>query len=210
MESIEKAKEFASLYGYKSDYQIITEESELKKLPEETISRRELLLGIKKSTTNITKQALDIVINDKENNLSIRNTLLSALEKIDIETREIHNTPFFGNFIVQESCNGCGKCQTICPGNAWNVENDGEKIKIHYSIKKCFNCGICQDLCPEKAIMEEVSFSTYELLRLSLKKEISLNICKTCSKKYIPTQQDTNICPICEKKSDLRKKIAAY
>jgi len=210
MESIEKAKEFVNLYGYKADFKIITEENELTNLPEETISRRELLLGIKKSTTNITKQALDIVINDKENNLSIRNTLLSALENIDIEPQNIHNTPFFGNFVVQDECNGCGKCHTICPGNAWNVENDGEKIKIYHNIKKCYNCGICKDTCPEKAIVEEKSFSTSELLSQSLKKEINLSMCKTCSKKYIPIKQDTNICPICEKKKDLREKIAAY
>jgi ferredoxin len=66
-------------------------------------------------------------------------------------------TTRFIPFIVEEKCNGCGKCVTLCPVEAMTLvsANDpkkpaGKKAKLHPDI--CLGCGICLTGCTKKAI----------------------------------------------------------
>jgi ferredoxin len=68
----------------------------------------------------------------------------------------VHTTSFLP-FILEENCNGCGKCVSVCPVEAMtlissnNPKNpNSKKAKLHSDI--CLGCGICLTGCNKKAI----------------------------------------------------------
>jgi len=68
--------------------------------------------------------------------------------------------PIHSNFIPQiqaDRCNGCGKCQSLCPvAGVALVPNNGthsiskKQAKINESI--CLGCGVCARVCPASAV----------------------------------------------------------
>jgi len=68
----------------------------------------------------------------------------------------VHTTNFIP-FIIEESCNSCGKCVALCPVEAMTLvsSNDPDKpnrkkAKLHQEI--CLGCGICLTACDKKAV----------------------------------------------------------
>lgn len=54
--------------------------------------------------------------------------------------------------IDEESCIGCGACETVCPVSCIS-EIESEKRRIDGS--KCISCGACADICPVACISKE-------------------------------------------------------
>ncbi|QIB70469.1 4Fe-4S dicluster domain-containing protein [Aminipila butyrica] len=52
--------------------------------------------------------------------------------------------------ILRESCIGCGKCTTVCPGTLIRLTADG-KAHIKYP-ERCWGCTSCIKECPCEAI----------------------------------------------------------
>jgi len=50
-------------------------------------------------------------------------------------------------FYVDDSCDGCGICQKVCPVQNITIQK-GKPIWMH----KCEQCGACFNLCPKKAL----------------------------------------------------------
>jgi len=53
-----------------------------------------------------------------------------------------------------EKCNGCGACETYCPGDLIFVEEKNKhtrKAFVKYA-EECWHCGICRLDCPEDAV----------------------------------------------------------
>jgi ferredoxin len=68
----------------------------------------------------------------------------------------VHTTNFYP-LIIEENCNGCGKCVSLCPVEAMTLVscNDPDKplrkkAKLNEDI--CLGCGICLKGCDKKAI----------------------------------------------------------
>lgn len=207
-ESINKAISLVKILRIEPTYKIVEEEKELINLPEDVLSRRDLLLLFKKKSTNLATKAAETIVNDKDQ-ISIRKVLLKSIDKRQFNDTELFNIPFFESWDVNNSCNGCGICQKSCPGEAWKIDIGEEKIKLYHNSVKCYKCGICKDKCPQNAISEGI-FSTDMLMKYNIKKEIDLVICKTCNNKFVPQDEGIEICPICAKKLALRKKIASF
>ncbi len=51
-------------------------------------------------------------------------------------------------FVIEDLCNGCGECISICPVNAITLKD--EKAEINPFI--CMGCGACIPICPKEAI----------------------------------------------------------
>ncbi|KPU46161.1 NAD(P)H-quinone oxidoreductase subunit I, chloroplastic [Oxobacter pfennigii] len=210
LSSLNKAAGFVKLMGLKPKYKMIANENELKELPETIVSRRELFSFIGKESSNVAIQAVDIIVSDKHDFLSIRKVLLKALEneKDTIAQAACDDAVLFGSFDVDGSCVGCGKCQASCPEGAWKIIEEENKLKIYHNAGKCYSCGICEAICPAKSIsagkvpMNDISI-------YSLKKEMNLSACISCNKEFVPRNEDEKQCSVCKKKAALREKIAA-
>jgi ferredoxin len=68
----------------------------------------------------------------------------------------VHTTNFIP-YIVEENCNGCGKCVALCPVEAMTLVSSNnpskpnrKKAKLHHEI--CLGCGICINGCNSKAV----------------------------------------------------------
>jgi ferredoxin len=68
----------------------------------------------------------------------------------------VHTTNFIPE-IEGESCNGCGKCVTVCPVEAMSLisANDPHRPKMKLARLEqdlCLGCGLCVRSCPEDSI----------------------------------------------------------
>ncbi|MEI6049842.1 MAG: 4Fe-4S dicluster domain-containing protein [Bacteroidota bacterium] len=68
----------------------------------------------------------------------------------------VHTTNFFP-LIVEENCNGCGKCVSLCPVEALtlvssNDPNKPNRKKAKLQKEICLGCGVCLKGCEKKAI----------------------------------------------------------
>lgn len=174
-----------------------------------TISRRDLFTFFKKQSTKMVSDIVEDTIG-KENNYIPRDFILKYIDEL-ISTSEKNidiseNESFFTNWNVKDNCSSCGACQAVCPSNAWKIIKENEVIKISHNSRKCTSCGFCADLCYRKALVKD-TFSTDLLRGPVVKKEIYLNSCKKCKKEYIPNENDTGFCHICEKRSLVSKSI---
>lgn len=68
----------------------------------------------------------------------------------------VHTTNFIP-FIIEENCNGCGKCVALCPVEAMTLvsSNDPDNVvrkKAKLQDDVCLGCGVCLTGCTKKAI----------------------------------------------------------
>jgi heterodisulfide reductase subunit A-like polyferredoxin len=51
--------------------------------------------------------------------------------------------------VDRSACNGCGRCQQVCPYDAIELNNDGKAV-IDQTL--CQQDGLCVRVCPQNAI----------------------------------------------------------
>jgi ferredoxin len=68
----------------------------------------------------------------------------------------VHTTNFIPS-VIEENCNGCGKCVSLCPVEAMTLVSSNEpdkplkkKVKLNQEI--CLGCSVCLKGCEKKAI----------------------------------------------------------
>jgi len=71
----------------------------------------------------------------------------------------IHSSNFIPR-VVNEVCNGCGKCANICPVEAMTLVSANDphkpnKRKAKLDEEVCLGCGVCVRVCPTKGILLE-------------------------------------------------------
>lgn len=204
-ESLDKALSFVNELGIEPVYEMFTEEKDISFLLNEEISRRNLFKLVTKESRNIALKTITTIIDDDEQ-LSVRKLLLKAIRNSETEMINKSNT-FWEHWNVSTDCDGCGKCKSVCPGKAWKIENNETTIKLYHSFGNCYKCGLCKTICPKKAISESLN-KIDDFSDFAVKREIDLNTCKVCNKKYIADSKKEEVCEVCRKKELLRKKIS--
>ncbi len=211
-DNLDKALIFVKQIGINPIFEIHTEESENSKLQDlitEVISRRNLFKMAKKESGNVVIKTLNTIIESNKNELFNRSVLLESLKNVKVEGESCSSDMFWEYWNVNINCDGCSKCIDVCPGKAWKIEKSERNIKVYYNFGNCFKCGLCEEICPKKALSKE-SISYFQLPKFILKKEINLQTCSTCNKKFIPKSKKDSQCDICKKKELLRKKISQF
>jgi ferredoxin len=71
----------------------------------------------------------------------------------------IHSSNYIPR-VVNEVCNGCGKCANICPVEAMTLVSANDphkpnKRKAKLNEEVCLGCGVCVRVCPTKGILLE-------------------------------------------------------
>ena len=64
-----------------------------------------------------------------------------------------------GKLIIdQAECSGCGRCESICPTGAIQLQPapGGHKIAVSYG--KCVFCGLCSEICSGGAISQSQEY----------------------------------------------------
>lgn len=51
--------------------------------------------------------------------------------------------------VVNEKCNGCGACASVCPMDVFSIEGGKAIVK---KPNACIGCNACDSQCPENAI----------------------------------------------------------
>ncbi len=68
----------------------------------------------------------------------------------------VHTTNFIP-FIVEDNCNGCGKCVALCPVEAMTLVSSNDPVrpnrkKAKLLLEICLGCGICINGCDKKGV----------------------------------------------------------
>ncbi|NYB75132.1 4Fe-4S dicluster domain-containing protein [Sedimentibacter hydroxybenzoicus DSM 7310] len=210
-DSLNKALKFVKSMGVNPSYEIHEEEDNLSELATETISRRNLFKMVKKESGSMVVKTISSIVHLDESNdsqISIRKTLLKLLKSDKIINNSGNSDVFWECWEVNENCDGCGRCVSVCPGKAWKIENTDTTSKLYHNMANCFKCGLCKKACDKKAL-NKGNIDNPFLDEFNLKREILFNICNICSRKYIPKNKEDEKCDICKKKELLREKISA-
>lgn len=72
-------------------------------------------------------------------------------------------------YIMEDECNGCTSCATICPTGAAT----GEKKELHtVDSEVCVECGACGKLCPQGAVRDQLGRVPLRMKRKELEKPL--------------------------------------
>lgn len=206
-DALNKAVSFTEALGIDASYEIHMEEKDLSNLIVEEISRRDLFKLVRKESENLALKTINTIIDNEESRLSYRKILLINMKNLKSDHKRNCSNIFWEYWDVNTDCNGCGKCESICPGKAWKIENTETKVNLYHNPGNCYKCGLCEKICTKKAISVGGT-GNVELSEFNLKREINLNTCKICNRKFILHNQDKDECDICKKKELLRRKIS--
>lgn len=206
-EALNKAVSFTESLGIDVSYEIHMEEKELSNLIVEEISRRDLFKLVRKESGNFALKTINTIIDNEDSQLSYRKILLINMKNLRSEHKRNCSNIFWEYWDVNTDCDGCGKCESVCPGKAWKIENTETNVNLYHNPGNCYKCGLCEKICTKKAIIVG-DVGNVDLWEFRLKREINLSICKTCNRKFISYDQDKDQCDVCRKKELLRRKIS--
>ena len=208
-DSLKTVITFIKHFDFDPQIELLFNEENIPQYMDQTISRRDLFTLFKRQSTNVVSEIVDDAIG-RESQLIQRDFILEYMDDLISKSRGDIEIPqsesFFTNWTVNNNCSGCGLCQTMCPSKAWKVEKHKGYVRISHNARLCTSCGLCEDICPQNSLSKD-QFSTALLVGFILKKELSLNLCKQCSKEYVPNKEDNGLCHICEKRKLVKKSI---
>ncbi len=205
--SLDKALKFTHAIGINSDYEIHRDEEKISEFVYEEISRRDLFKLIRSESGKVAAKTISVIA-DGEDSLPIRRLLLKLVNDLNFEEDTDYTDLFWNHWSVSEKCDGCKKCQSVCLGNAWKVENEDGALKIYNRLGSCYKCGLCEKNCPQSAISKSSPVKV-KLNEYALKREIALATCSICGKQFISEDGSEDRCTVCIKKELLRKKISS-
>lgn len=204
VESLNKALKFTESLNVRTNINVCYERNSVPHVDDTTISRRSLFLFLKKQSENTAIKVLNSLA-PYEKEIFLNNMLLNYVKSLECESKLNSVNMFWKYRDVNENCDGCGKCVSSCPTEAWKIEKDAENINIYHKFANCCNCGICETVCPQNAISAGMfDNNSIENEKYELKRNIKLRTCVVCNKQFVSVHSEADMCNVCKKKSKLR------
>ncbi|MFC1658943.1 NuoI/complex I 23 kDa subunit family protein [Pseudomonadota bacterium] len=114
------------------------------------------------------------LFNRLKNLLKPVNSIIYPLQKKPISINFKAEPMLRFNSDGTEKCNGCKKCEKICPVNAIKIEIKTEKKRkavtnFTIDLNRCIFCGLCEEICPKETLVfgpnfEYAKFNKEELI----------------------------------------------
>ncbi|MFO1441838.1 4Fe-4S binding protein [Bacillus sp. Bva_UNVM-123] len=167
-------------------------------------TRRELIQSFTKKISDDYVMPLIPELTEKERLLNkqtiglkhnLRNNLIKQIMKEC--NHEIHQSTL-GILMLQNnsSCNGCKKCEAVCPTASLYVEEAGNRFIMKQIASKCVGCQACIEICPTKSLSTNkkylLSIGEYVSNQPRSILELEVGICNGCG------EQTFGTIPMCE------------
>lgn len=172
------------------------------------VSRRELLR--KFSLTSIrefffpTKSEVQPMIDEKKyegpsiaDRMQMKKRLLNKVGDCINEKKHESETSFF-SFVVNDNCNGCNVCESICPTRAVYWETEGNESRLLFNSHLCVECNKCL-ACPTKALVKNKSLQSSRT-KLKVLKSMFVVHCDSCGEIVKAMEDDETTCFFCKAK----------
>ena len=202
----DQASAYAELIGVKSNVVLSEGQAEIKAAPARGLSRRDFFGLVRNDTVKLAAgTVLDLIGSKNTDRLAYREMLLTAVRRQAKMAGATEVTlplinPFYCDWDVADSCDGCSKCVTSCPTGAMkNAQIDGVAVLSH-DVALCTACGLCAEVCPHDSLTPRPALITADAGRVA-KRKLLLAHCKSCNVK-IPTGGDGK-CENCRKREGL-------
>jgi len=204
--AVDQASAYAELIGVKSNVVLSEGQAEIKAAPARGLSRRDFFGLVRNDTVKLAAgTVLDLIGSKNTDRLAYREMLLTAVRRQAKMAGATEVTlplinPFYCDWDVADSCDGCSKCVTSCPTGAMkNAQIDGVAVLSH-DVALCTACGLCAEVCPHDSLTPRPALITADAGRVA-KRKLLLAHCKSCNVK-IPTGGDGK-CENCRKREGL-------
>ncbi len=164
------------------------------------LSRREMLQDAGKQLLILSEQMIQNVFpSGHDPYRSQRSSLLAA-------AKQSKNAPLtFPTWHVNNACNGCSRCQAVCPQKAWKrIINDGV-VKIWHYPARCTGCTLCARICPAGAKEETQVIVRSDWEKPHFKYGTKAVFCSRCKLRAVSSGKNSLLCPVCQKKTHLEK-----
>lgn len=178
----------------------------------ELYTRRELIESFTKKISDDFVFPLLPDLTDKERLLNkqtiglkqnLRNNLLKQIGK---DCKQEVRPSIFGVLMIQyhHSCNGCKKCEAVCPTASLYVEETENQFTIKQIASKCVGCRACIEICPNQSLItdHEQYYSLAGYIGKQPRDILELEI-GTCPKCEGRVYGDSLICGTCNSKEAL-------
>lgn len=170
------------------------------------IDRRELLKLAKSTSFVSSKTILSDLWYGEEKSLNYKQKIAKKIvENANIGTLKKDNK-IFGGFSVDESCNLCRFCVSICHRGAWKIDKKDQGYTLSHKSSLCDNCQVCLQGCRSKCIIVD-SIETDELDVYNEKMRKSYKYCTGCRQEFVPNMLSDELCEICKKHNEIKLSI---
>ncbi len=170
--------------------------------PSNLTTRREMLHDAGKQLLLFSEQTLQKYAPAHNNAThSPRYFLLTA-------AKQSNNAPLtFPTWNINDACRSCGRCQSVCPHQAWRLVVADRFLELWHYPWRCTGCDLCEKSCPAKAMLKGKTVVRAQGKKAQLKRSSRAIYCSRCKLRLVSTRNDESLCPVCQKKWLLEKTI---
>ena len=208
-DNLKKLKLFLGEELYKEKVTVLSEGDEEIEVPEEGVSRRDILSFFGNLPIDRAFSIMPKLGQSEDIGLFYRGMLRDAVKEAS-ESEEGKGRKY-GVYLPRftQKCYNCGYCVKACPNEALKMIKTQTGFTVAVDVWRCTGCGICKNICRSGGIagISAMRVGTMETVALA---RLEDNLCPKCGKPF-PRDTGEEICHTCvgKRQFDEKKMIIA-